>query len=99
MPAETHRRSHEPADATAVLELIWALVTPPGETADPDPDASLGDMDVDDEIAKFRLWDAAMEEFAERTVGEPDLEALLAATTMGALADVILRSLQDEQHT
>jgi hypothetical protein len=99
MPAETHRLRSEPLDASAVLELIWTLVSPLGETADADAHASLDHLDVDDELAKLELWDAAVEEFAERTVAEPDLDELLAAKTTGALAEAILRSLQARRHT
>jgi hypothetical protein len=99
LPAESHRVRYEPVDASSVLDLIWALATPPTENAVADPDTSLRDLAIDDELAKFEVWDAAMEEFAERAVGEPDLDELLAATTAGALAEAILSSLLVSRHT
>jgi hypothetical protein len=93
LPAETHRFRHDQVDASAVLDLIWALASLPPERAEAEPDASLRELALDDELAKFEVWDAAVEEFAERTVGEPDLDELLAATTAGALAEAILGSL------
>jgi hypothetical protein len=99
LPAETHRVRYEPVDASAVLGLIWALAGPPAEKGEADPDTSLCDLALDDDLAKFELWDAAVEEFAERTVAEPDLDELLAAKTAGALAEAILSSLLDSRHT
>lgn len=92
MPAETHRR-HDAVDANTVLDLIWSLTSPPDWCTDPDPSLPLARLDIDDQAAMFWLWDAAAEEFAERTLAEPDFDELFAATTIGELADAIVDSL------
>lgn len=97
MPAETNRH-RDPVDAPIVLDLIWALVSGPEDPEEPDPHTSLRQFDLDDELAVLQIWDAATEEFAERTLAEPDLSDLLAATTVGALAEAIVRSLRSEDH-
>ncbi len=93
MPAETHRHG-EPVDGPAVLDLFWALVARPGAPDTPDPDLTLRQLDVDDDIGVLELWEAATEEFAERTLAEPDIESLLAATTIGALAETVAMTLR-----
>lgn len=100
MPAETHCVHPDAIDTNTVLELIWALASPPDASSVPDRSTSLGDLDLADEIAKLELWAAAAEELADRTVGEPDLDDLLGATTAGELADAIQRSLvTKDRHT
>ena len=92
MPAETHRH-HDAADVNSVLDLIWSLTTPPDWPPEPDPELTLARLDIDDEAAIFWLWDAAAEEFADRTLAEPDFDELFAATTFGELARSIVDSL------
>ena len=46
-----------------------------------------GDLDV------LAFWDAAVEEFAERTIGEPDLTELLDARTAAELAGATVACL------
>jgi hypothetical protein len=93
MPAETHRLG-EPVDGPAVLDLFWALVARPGDPETPDRDLTLRQLDVDDDISVLELWESATEEFAERTVGEPDIESLRDAATIGALADTVALTLR-----
>lgn len=92
MPAETHRHG-EPVTGALVLELIWSLVAGPDDPQTPDPSVTLPRVDLDNELALLDVWEAATEEFAERTVSEPDLELLFSAATIGALAEAIARSL------
>jgi hypothetical protein len=92
MPAETHQRG-EPVDGATVLELIWMLAARPGSPAIPDPASTLRQLDLDDELAVLQIWEACAEEFAERTLAEPDLEALCAATTVADLSQLIADSL------
>lgn len=95
MPAETHRHG-EPVDGLLVLDLIWSLVARPGDPQTPEPGTALRHLGVNGELAILDIWDAATEEFAERTVAEPDVESLFSVTTIGALAEVIARSLRSE---
>jgi len=92
MPAETHSR-HDAVDANVVVDLIWSVTTPSHWPIDPDPTVPLARLDIDDEAAIFWLWDAAAEEFADRTVAEPHFDDLFAATTVGELAEAIVHSL------
>lgn len=92
MPAETHQH-RDPLDTPAVLDLVWALVAGPDDPDVPDPGTPLARLDLDDELAQLRLWDEIAEELAERTVAEPDLADLAAATTLGELTAVIARAL------
>lgn len=93
MPAETHQE-REPIDAPAVIELIWALLASSDAAHDPAPETPLEAVGVDDDLAIFQLWDAVTEEFAERSLAEPDIHDLRAAETIGELAETIVRSLQ-----
>ena len=92
MPAETHRR-HDSVDAHLVLDLIWSLTSPSDWGADPDPSVPLSRFDIDDDAAIFWLWDAAADEFADRTLAEPDFDELFATTTVGELAEAVVHSL------
>jgi hypothetical protein len=92
MPAETHTR-YSAVDANTVLDLIWSLTSPSDGGTDPDPRLPLARLGIDDEAAMFWLWDAAAEEFADRTLAEPDFDELFAATTIGELAEAIVSSL------
>jgi hypothetical protein len=90
MPAETnHRRA--PIDVEEVVDLFEALLGDPSEGA-LHADVLLADLGLD-EIAVLHLWGAAAEELAERGTAEPDVEDLLLATTVGELADAVVRSL------
>jgi hypothetical protein len=93
MPAETHQH-RDPVDTDAVLDLIWLLTAGPDQPDEPRPDAPLAQLDLDDELAVLRLWDAVAEELAERTVAEPALAELLAASSVGELAEVITDTLR-----
>lgn len=98
MPAETHQQ-HEPVDAAVVLKLLWALLARPDGPDDPTTETPLCELGADDDLAILQIWDAVTEELAERTLAEPDTGDLLAATTLGDLADTIVRSLRTSDHT
>jgi hypothetical protein len=89
MPAETHTR-REAIDAGDVLDLIDALVG--GDSDGLRPGVSVGDVGLGDELAVLHLCDAVAEELAERTVAELDVEELLLASTVGELAEAIVRA-------
>ena len=69
MPAETHRRS-DPIDAQGILDLLADLV---GMDATSAAHALLIDLRVDDDLSILDLWDAVLEEYGERCVGDLDL--------------------------
>jgi hypothetical protein len=87
MPAETHqRREHvSAAEISELLVTILDLSTSP-DAAGP---VRLADVGCDDDLVLLDLWDAAVEEFGERTLGEPDLEELRAVATLGELAGLV----------
>lgn len=93
MPAETHQE-REPVEAVAVLELIGSLLASTDSAADLAPETPLEAVGLDDDVSIFRLWDAVSDEFAERSLAEPDIHDLHAAETIGELADAIVRSLR-----
>lgn len=82
MPAETHQHT-EPLTVHDVIALLSTVV---GEVDDVDPSTMLVELGMTDELDFLAFWDAAVEEFAERTVGEPDLTELLEARTAAELA-------------
>lgn len=91
MPAETNQHQDAP-DLGAVLELLTQVLD-----VDVDPvearDLTLADLGIDDDLAALRLWDAVIEEFGERTVGEPDDIGGEPLRTLGELADWCLDAL------
>ena len=89
MPAETHSR-REPVDVGTVLDVIASVI---GIDPDAAADRRLTELELDDELAMFHLWDAVVEELGERAVGE--LEPLGAArpVTPGELAEVFHAAL------
>lgn len=87
MPAETHQRRA----AVSVSEICDLLVSVLG-LGDPcgqADDVRLAEVGCDEDLVLFDLWDAAVEEFGERTIGEPDLDDLRDVTTLGELACLI----------
>lgn len=89
MPAETHSHS-EPVTAEAVLELL-ATVVHDADVLDPaTPVETLG---LDDDLALMAFWDVVAEEYAERGVGEPDLDQLAEFRTAIELAEGTARCL------
>lgn len=91
MPAETHIQ-REPIDADAVIDVIWTSLP---EVADrvPEPDTRLDDLGIHGDLQLLELWDLVTDELAERSVAEPDIGELLSATTVGELAEVVVRAL------
>ena len=90
MPAETNQL-RAPIDVKEVVDLFEALLDEPSE-GEVHVDVLLADLGVD-EIAVLHLWGAAAEELAERGTAEPDVDDLLLATTVGELAEAVVRSL------
>ena len=90
MPAETHSL-REGIDARDVLDLIDALVGSDEDVLR--PDTRLADVGLGDELAVLHMSSAIAEELAERAVAELDLEELLLASTVGELADAMVRWL------
>ncbi|HEY8523708.1 MAG TPA: hypothetical protein VIL48_02010 [Acidimicrobiales bacterium] len=72
MPAETHQH-REHTDAGAVLDFLATVVEVDPAEAD---EVRLADIGLDDDLSILRLWDMAVEEFAERTVGDVDPDDL-----------------------
>jgi hypothetical protein len=91
MPAETHQH-RDPIRPGAVLELLWTVLALPDQ--DPDPGVLLDDLGVDSDMMLLDLWDAAAEEYGERTLGDVDLEDLQQLTTLGELAHAIIESVR-----
>lgn len=87
MPAETHQH-RDPIRPGSVLELLWTVLALPDQ--DPDPGVLLDDLGVDSDMTLLDLWDAAAEEYGERTLGDVDLEDLQQLTTLGELAHAII---------
>lgn len=87
MPAETHSY-RDPLEVNNVIELLWAVLGGPGDP--PEVSASLSDLGIDTDLELLDLFDAAGEEFGERTLVEVELEDLQALRTLGDLAEAIL---------
>ena len=87
MPAETHQH-HEPAGPDAVLELLANLLDVDGDAAA----IELADLEVDDDLGIYSLWEAVCGELAERTVGELDVDEA-RVRTLGDLAAVFALAL------
>ena len=87
MPAETHSY-RDPPEVGNVIELLWAVIGGPGEP--PTVDTSLADLGIDSDLELLDLFDAAGEEFGERTLAEIDLEDLQALRTIGDLGEAII---------
>ncbi|MGE3447800.1 MAG: hypothetical protein AB7H92_09505 [Microbacteriaceae bacterium] len=88
MPAETHQRS-EAVGVDAVLDLLACVV---GLDAPRAAQARLADLELDDDLSVLHLWDAVVEEYGERSVGDLDLDGTRPAT-LGDLADLFAREL------
>jgi hypothetical protein len=93
VPAETHRRS-EPVDEEQVVALIWELLAAANDATPPDPNLPLDAVGLGDELAVLDLWDAVVEELAERSVADTDLDALVGARTLGELVRDIAKALE-----
>jgi hypothetical protein len=88
MPAETHQRS-EAVDVGTVLDLLSCVV---GLDAPRAADAPLAELELDDDLSILHLWDAVVEEYGERSVGDLELDGT-RPTTLGELADLFTREL------
>jgi hypothetical protein len=91
MPAETHRRRDAVDLVSDVIDLFEALLDEPMGVGGIRAETRLADLGVDD-LAVLHLWDAAVEELAERGSADVDVDELLLARTVGELADLIVRS-------
>lgn len=95
MPAETNQHT-EAVTAGDVLELMWTMLTEPGTDDDgPDPSRTLADAGLDDDLAVLHLWDTVVEEYGQRSVGELDVEEAAEVATLGELADLFTRTVND----
>ncbi len=88
MPAQTHEHG-EVITPQQVIDLL-AAVSGVDELA---VDASLLEIGLIEELDILSFWDAVAEEYAERSLGDPDLSDLWEATTVTELADAIVRYL------
>ena len=90
MPAETHQRS-EAVGVEAVLDLLACVV---GLDADRAAEAPLAGLELSDDLSVLHLWDAVVEEYGERSVGDLDLDLDGSRpSTLGELADLFTREL------
>jgi hypothetical protein len=87
MPAETHSY-RDPLEVSNVIELLWAVLGGPGDP--PAVGASLSDLGIDTDLELLDLFDAAGEEFGERTLADIEVEDLQALRTIGDLAEAII---------
>ncbi|MFP5321011.1 MAG: hypothetical protein ACLGIC_04105 [Acidimicrobiia bacterium] len=90
MPAETHSHS-EPVTVQDILDLLSTIVH---DDATFDPDTPLTELGLSDDLSIMAFWDVAIEEYGERSVGEPDLDDLASATTAVDLAERTVRNLR-----
>lgn len=91
MPAETHSYREEITEAQ-VLELLWVLVTDPDVAGAPEPERTLEELGIDEDLALLSLWDATTEEYGERTLGDLDVEEARASRDLGQLAKVFAKA-------
>lgn len=91
MPAETHQHS-DPLSTREVMALLSAVVV-----GDIVSSTSLAELGLDDDVVLLAFWDAAVEEFAERTLGQPDLSELYEARTVGELVAATVQCLRQPE--
>jgi hypothetical protein len=91
MVAEAHQQG-DPVDESQVRELFARVV---GLDVSATFGLLLESVGIDDDLARFRVWQYAAEEFAERTVAEPDVVDLLDAQTADDLIDAIVAALTE----
>jgi hypothetical protein len=70
-----------------------------GLVIDASPGPTLDSLGIGDDLARFRLWEYAADEFAERTIAEPDVVELLSARTYDELIETVVQSLSRTRHT
>ncbi|MGH9297984.1 MAG: hypothetical protein ACRDZP_08425 [Acidimicrobiales bacterium] len=91
MFAEAQRRGHR-LDAEGVLGLLWAFLEVPVD--DEDGGVTLEALGVDADNLEI-LWDAACEDFGERTLGRKvDPGVLDPSMTVGAAAAAMAHLLR-----
>ena len=95
MVADAHQHG-ETVGEGEVRQLFARLV---GVTVDSTYGLALDAVGIDDDIGRFRVWQYAAEEFAERTVAEPDVMELLSARTADELIEAIVTALSTTRHT
>ena len=95
MVAEAHQQGDAVNDGE-VRDLFARLV---GLDVEATYGLSLESVGIDDDLARFRVWQYAAEEFAERTVAEPDVMELLSARTADDLIEAIVMALSTSRHT
>jgi hypothetical protein len=95
MPADAHQQ-REPVTADEVRSLFARLV---GVDVEATHGLPLDAVGLDDDLGRFRLWEYAADEFAERTIAEPDVVELLSARTADELIDTIVIALANRRHT
>lgn len=88
MPAETHRHA-EAVTAADVIDLLCAVTG----AEDIEVGSILRDIGFVDELDVFSFWDAVVEEFAERSLSNPDVSELLEAVTVRDLISAVVRLL------
>jgi hypothetical protein len=90
MPAETHQRSEAVGveDVASLLECVIGLHA--GQAAE----IPLDDLHLDDDLSILHLWDAVVEEFGERSIGDLGLEFdETRPSTLGELAELFAKEL------
>lgn len=95
MVAEAHQQG-TPVDEGEVRNLLARLV---GIDIAATYGLSLDSIGIGDDLARFRVWQYAAEEFAERSVAEPDVVELLSARTADDLIEAIVVALSKSRHT
>ena len=95
MVAEAHQQRN-PVDEGEVRDLLARLV---GIDVEATYGLSLESVGIEDDLARFRVWQYAAEEFAERSVAEPDVVELLSARTADDLIEAIVIALSQSRHT
>lgn len=95
MPADAHHHG-EPVTTDEVRSLIARLV---GVDVEATHGLALDAIGLDDDLGRFRVWEYAADEFAERSVAEPDVADLLAARTADELVDTIVRAFANRRQT
>src|SRR5687767_10949057 len=81
MVADNHEH-RDRVDEREVRQLFARVV---GVTVDGTFGLTLEAVGIDDDVGRFRVWQYAAEEFAERSVAEPDVMELLSARTTDEL--------------
>jgi len=94
MPAEANQ--HRPPVTVADIAGLVARFVGLDHVAPATPLAAVG---LDDDLARFRVWQLAAEEHAERTVTELDDQDLLDADTVGELVVAIVGNLHHSGQT